>query len=141
LNLIQTLLDSIGADGPSPISLYFSFRSSPQFLHCFSFVSSLRLSLPWSSLIFLAISPCLPVRVFQDRPPSRLVEFTAKTLSAASVSNPVSSLKGQEQPLATQTLPQRTVYHTLQADLKSMMNNIQTREQLDDFRERLGQVG
>ncbi|KAJ7920585.1 hypothetical protein B0H13DRAFT_1605363 [Mycena leptocephala] len=46
-------------------------------------------------------------------------------------------MRGQEPPLATQTLPQCTVYHTLQADLKSMMNNIQTREQLDDFREHL----
>lgn len=79
--------------------------------------------------------------VFQDRPASRLVEFTAKTLTPVSVSNPVLSMRGQEPPLATQTLLQCTVYHTLQADLKSMMNNIQTREQLDDFRECLGKLG
>ncbi|KAJ6573293.1 hypothetical protein B0H10DRAFT_1838602, partial [Mycena sp. CBHHK59/15] len=41
----------------------------------------------------------------------------------------------------TQTIPQRRVYHELQADLRSMMSGIQTQEQLDDLRERLGQIG
>ncbi|KAJ6607893.1 hypothetical protein B0H10DRAFT_1816948, partial [Mycena sp. CBHHK59/15] len=41
----------------------------------------------------------------------------------------------------TQTVAQRTVYHTLTAEVRSMMNGVQTIEQLNDLQERLGQVG
>ncbi|KAJ7614789.1 hypothetical protein FB45DRAFT_705229, partial [Roridomyces roridus] len=37
----------------------------------------------------------------------------------------------------TRTIPQRSVYTALTADLRSMMNGIQTQEQLDSIRERL----
>ncbi|KAJ6617075.1 hypothetical protein B0H10DRAFT_1798083 [Mycena sp. CBHHK59/15] len=80
--------------------------------------------------------------IFQNRPSSRLVEFTARSLAAGSVSNPVAAVpRGPEPTPPTQTIPQRRVYHELQADLRSMMSGIQTQEQLDDLRERLGQIG
>ncbi|KAJ7687499.1 hypothetical protein B0H17DRAFT_872296, partial [Mycena rosella] len=41
----------------------------------------------------------------------------------------------------TRTIPQRTVYTALQADLRSMMSSVQTQEQLDELRARLAQVG
>ncbi|KAJ6538936.1 hypothetical protein B0H10DRAFT_1971266 [Mycena sp. CBHHK59/15] len=49
--------------------------------------------------------------------------------------------RGPEPTPPTQTIPQHRVYHELQADLRSMMSGIQTQEQLDDLRERLGQIG
>ncbi|KAJ7159315.1 hypothetical protein C8R43DRAFT_1178230, partial [Mycena crocata] len=62
-------------------------------------------------------------------------------LPGASVSNPISTLHGPEPPRPTQTIPQQTVYHTLQAEIRSMMGGVQTLEQLDDLRQRLGQIG
>ncbi|KAF8188518.1 hypothetical protein K438DRAFT_1515312, partial [Mycena galopus ATCC 62051] len=40
----------------------------------------------------------------------------------------------------TRTIPQREVYSALQADMRSLMSNIQTAEQLADIRERLEHI-
>ncbi|KAJ7110885.1 hypothetical protein C8R44DRAFT_833352 [Mycena epipterygia] len=88
----------------------------------------------------LAVNELDPI-IFQDRPTSRLVQFTAKALPAASISNPVSALRETAPPPPTQTIPQRTVYNTIQAEVRSMINGIQTQEQLDDLRQRLVQIG
>ncbi|KAJ6453868.1 hypothetical protein C8R47DRAFT_997523, partial [Mycena vitilis] len=53
------------------------------------------------------------------------------------VSNPLSTIMATEQPPPTQTVPQREIYHDLTAQLKSIMGGVQTREQLNDVRERL----
>ncbi|KAJ7026263.1 hypothetical protein C8F04DRAFT_966602 [Mycena alexandri] len=73
---------------------------------------------------------------------ARNLSFTASSLPAASVSNPISLPRTHEATPApaTKTIPQRTVYHTLQADLAPMMAQIQTQEQLDSLRESLAQV-
>ncbi|KAJ7782252.1 hypothetical protein DFH07DRAFT_728359, partial [Mycena maculata] len=78
--------------------------------------------------------------IFRDRATSRLVQFTATSLPGSTISNPVSS-STVPMPPPTQTLPQRTVYHALQAEVRLMMNGIQTQEQLDDMHEQLGQIG
>ncbi|KAJ7915254.1 hypothetical protein B0H13DRAFT_1610668 [Mycena leptocephala] len=41
----------------------------------------------------------------------------------------------------TRTIPQRHVYSALQADFRSLMNGIQTQEQLDETRARLERIG
>jgi hypothetical protein len=79
--------------------------------------------------------------IFQDRPTSRLIEFTAKSLDVSSVSNPVSSRQAVPQPPPTQTIPRRTVYHNITAEVRSMLGGIQTVEQMEDLQERLAQVG
>ncbi|KAJ6610536.1 hypothetical protein B0H10DRAFT_1803648 [Mycena sp. CBHHK59/15] len=88
----------------------------------------------------LAVAALNPI-IFQDRPTSRLVQFTAKTLEVATVSNLVSSVRAPTLPLPTQTVAQHTVYHTLTAEVRSMTNRVQTIEQQNDLQERLGQVG
>ncbi|KAJ6550754.1 hypothetical protein B0H10DRAFT_1968741 [Mycena sp. CBHHK59/15] len=81
------------------------------------------------------------IHIIAILPDGRYV-FTARSLAAGSVSNPVAVVpRGPEPTPPTQTIPQRRVYHELQADLRSMMSGIQTQEQLDDLWERLGQIG
>lgn len=98
-----------------------------------------------SSWILQMVSgPCLNVSelkaiMFQDQPARCLVQFTAKKhFTAAPVSKQVSSLWVEAWPLPTQTLLHYIVHYTLQAELKSLMNSIQTQEQFDDILERLG---
>ncbi|KAJ7652322.1 hypothetical protein B0H17DRAFT_909390, partial [Mycena rosella] len=58
------------------------------------------------------------------------------------ISNPLSIPRTDEVTLApaTRTIPQQTIYHTLQADLAPLMAGIQTQEQLDALRESLAKV-
>ncbi|KAJ7438972.1 hypothetical protein FB451DRAFT_1059946 [Mycena latifolia] len=73
---------------------------------------------------------------------SRTLRFTASSLPAVSISNPVSPPRTHEATPApvTKTIPRCTIYHTHQADLAPLMAGIQTQEQLDDLRESLARV-
>ncbi|KAJ6583429.1 hypothetical protein DFH09DRAFT_911584 [Mycena vulgaris] len=69
---------------------------------------------------------------------ARNVQFTAQALPKASVSNPLSVVS--HAPRATETIPQREVYHSIQSDICPLMNRMQTREQLEQLQAALAQV-
>ncbi|KAJ7284777.1 hypothetical protein C8J57DRAFT_1052247 [Mycena rebaudengoi] len=80
---------------------------------------------------------------------SHSVRFSAINLPGILVSNPLSSnllLQNQQGPPAspetpgTRTIGQRKVYNALLANMCSMMALIQMEEQLEDLRDRLGQI-
>ncbi|KAJ7447817.1 hypothetical protein FB451DRAFT_1054219, partial [Mycena latifolia] len=59
------------------------------------------------------------------------------------VSNPLSaasSAAASNAPPPTQTIPQREVYHSIQAEIRPLMVGIQTREQLDRLQAALNQI-
>ncbi|KAJ7651180.1 hypothetical protein FB45DRAFT_32176 [Roridomyces roridus] len=75
------------------------------------------------------------------------IRFSARDLPGLTIANPVSAPRilnrpnlGVTPPPPTRTIPQRSVYTALTADLRSMMNGIQTQEQLDSIHERLSGV-
>ncbi|KAJ6482216.1 hypothetical protein C8R47DRAFT_982152, partial [Mycena vitilis] len=73
---------------------------------------------------------------------NRTIQFTAMSLPAALVSNPVSAVPHSATPAPpTTTIGQRVVYTALTAEVRSLMSGIQTQEQLDDIREQLQNVG
>ncbi|KAJ7713762.1 hypothetical protein DFH07DRAFT_763242, partial [Mycena maculata] len=82
----------------------------------------------------------VPAVTFQNKQ-ARKIQFTAQALPHASISNPlrVASLPEDVSP-ATQTIPAREVYHSIQAEIRPLMNGIQTREQLDRLQAALVQI-
>ncbi|KAJ7620040.1 hypothetical protein B0H17DRAFT_964778 [Mycena rosella] len=79
------------------------------------------------------------------------IRFSAGSLPLTSISNPLSSTqtvasgapnaaRNLTPAASTRTIPQRHVYSTLQADMRSLMNGIQTQDQLDDMRDRLERI-
>ncbi|KAJ7747698.1 hypothetical protein DFH07DRAFT_776006 [Mycena maculata] len=79
--------------------------------------------------------------LFPDGRYARKIQFTAQALPHASILNPlrVANLPEDVSP-ATQTIPVREVYHSIQAEIRLLMNGIQTREQLDQLQAALVQI-
>ncbi|KAJ7602402.1 hypothetical protein DFH06DRAFT_1070481 [Mycena polygramma] len=78
-----------------------------------------------------------PTVTFQGKQ-ARNIKFTAQSLPNASVSNLFSSRSDARPP--TQTIPQREVYHRVQAEIAPLMNEIQTEEQMQRLQESLAQI-
>jgi hypothetical protein len=83
------------------------------------------------------------------------IRFSAVSLAASSIYNPISSgpsrstltvaananaARNVTPAPATRTIPQRVVYTAIQADVRSLMNGIQTQDQLDELRARIERI-
>lgn len=76
---------------------------------------------------------------------SHSIHFSATSLPSQLIANPVSSTlinrNANSTPVPpTRTIPQRTVYTAIQADVRALMGQVQTQEQLDALRARLADV-
>ncbi|KAJ7142832.1 hypothetical protein C8R44DRAFT_603459 [Mycena epipterygia] len=74
------------------------------------------------------------------------VTFQGKHLPNTSISNPFSAASNASQTApaktvrSTQTIPQCEVYHSIQAEIRPLMNGIQTQEQLERLQKAIAQI-
>ncbi|KAK7012522.1 hypothetical protein R3P38DRAFT_3588415 [Favolaschia claudopus] len=75
---------------------------------------------------------------------NRVIHFDTTSLPTALISNPVSSRtivdSNRTPPPTSRTIGQRKAYTSLTAEVRSLLGNIQTQEQLDEVREKLANI-